>query len=55
VEASINQEDRRRSERDSNPRYGFPYSGFQVPRSVLIGYENVLLYLILQPVTRNAF
>jgi hypothetical protein len=48
VEASVNQEDRWRSERDSDPRYGFPYSGFQVPRGVVIGYENFLLYLIRQ-------
>jgi hypothetical protein len=42
-----------RRERDSNPRYGFPYSGFQVHRMVLIGVENFVLYLISQRLTNH--
>ena len=38
-------------ERDSNPRYRFRYSGFQVRRRVLNRSENSLLYLIVQPLT----
>ena len=38
-------------EKDSNPRYPFGYSGFQVHRRVLIGLENSLLYLISQQLT----
>ena len=40
-----------RRERDSNPRYPFGYSGFQVHRRLLIGWENSLLYLISQQLT----
>ena len=32
-----------------------PANGFQVHKWVLIGYENFLLYLIRQLVTRNVF
>jgi hypothetical protein len=42
-----------RRERDSNPRYRFRYSGFQVHRRVLIRHENSLLYMIFQLITKR--
>src|SRR6476646_4643432 len=43
-----------RRERDSNPRYRFRYSGFQVHRRVLNRCENFLLYSPFQPVTSQS-
>ena len=40
-----------RRERDSNPRYRFRYSGFQVHRRVPSRLENFLLYSSFQQLT----
>jgi hypothetical protein len=43
------------SEWESNPPATCRPAVLKITRSVLIGYENSLLYLILQPLTRTEF